>query len=271
LMATVPQVFRFYQRVYQLRRGRLSERNRELFDQSAAVETYRERSGLTPCERYLCEKHIVRGSSVLDVGVGTGRTSTELSARAGDYIGVDYSPAMVETSRERFPELRFEVMNAADLSAFGDGSFEAVVFSYNGIDYLYPDEKRRSFLNEAYRVLSAGGVLIFSTHNARALLAPSVAARGLARRASDAVRGTARRMALYGLQPAAWRGRGYVVDPRYDGLVVHHATPRLVDAEVSAEGFRVVDMAGADYPAPLRPWVTRWVYYVCRRGAGAVQ
>ena len=56
--------------------------------------------------------------------------------------------------------------DAADLGGFGDGTFDVVVFSYNGIDYLHPVEKRVRCLSEVARVLGRDGVLLLSTHNA---------------------------------------------------------------------------------------------------------
>ena len=270
-MASIAQVVHFYRRAYQLRRGRLEERNLELWDQPTAVQSYRARTGLTDCERYLCEKYIAPGASVLDIGVGAGRTTSEVSALAESYVGIDYSPAMVQAGRDRFPELRFEVMDAADMSTFPDGAFDVLFFSYNGIDYLYPEAKRLAFLAEARRVLSDRGFLIFSTHNARAVVYPGDGKGGRLASMIDVAKGTLRRFALYLPQKAVWRGHGYVLDPRYGGLVVHQATPRRVAVETRSAGFEPVETVAGDHPKALRTWVTRWIYYVCRRSDGVAE
>ena len=74
---------------------------------------------------------------------------------------------MVEQSRKRHPGVEFRVCDVRDLSQFGDGSFEFVFFSFNGIDYIGPDD-RIGALCEIYRVLSNGGAFAFSSHNRNA-------------------------------------------------------------------------------------------------------
>ncbi|MEK1903447.1 MAG: class I SAM-dependent methyltransferase [Rhizobium sp.] len=105
-----------------------------------------------------------KGGSVLDIGVGGGRTAALLASEADNYVGIDYTPEMVTLARSNHPGLRFENMDARDLSAFANGSFDLVVFSYNGIDSVDADG-RRSVLREVLRVLKAGGTFAFSTFN----------------------------------------------------------------------------------------------------------
>ena len=41
------------------------------------------------------------GSSVLEIGIGTGKLLAELAGRGEKVIGVDHSPAMLEEARRR--------------------------------------------------------------------------------------------------------------------------------------------------------------------------
>ena len=108
---------------------------------------------LTLCERLLFRTYIKPGMAVLDLGVGGGRTTSYLSRVASRYVGVDYSEAMIRACRRKFPNLNFLLADASDLSAFEDASFDAVVFSYNGLDCVVPDQKRHRCLRECWRVL----------------------------------------------------------------------------------------------------------------------
>lgn len=103
-----------------------------------------------------------KGGRLLDIGVGAGRTAALLAPMVKDYVGIDYTPEMVRLSRLAHPHLRIDQMDARDLSAFEDGSFDAVVFSYNGIDSV-DAEGRLAILSEASRVLAPGGLFVFST------------------------------------------------------------------------------------------------------------
>lgn len=96
---------------------------------------------LTPCEQLLFRTYLEPGMTVLDLGVGGGRTTSYLSRVASRYVGVDYSEAMIQVCKRRFPDLDFVLADASDLSAFADASMDAIVFSFNGLDYVVPDKK----------------------------------------------------------------------------------------------------------------------------------
>ena len=117
----------------------------------------------------LFETYVGEGSVILDLGVGGGRTTPFLSRRASRYVGLDYSSSMVERCRAKFSDLQFRVGDAADLSELPDCQFDAVVFAYNGIDFVLPEASRQSCWKHISRVLKPGGTLIFSSHNARAV------------------------------------------------------------------------------------------------------
>ncbi|MDE1992371.1 MAG: class I SAM-dependent methyltransferase [Rhizobiaceae bacterium] len=139
--------------------------NRQTWRSPLALRDYRRSSGyINEGERVafrMATPQAGRGR-VLDIGVGGGRTAELLRPIATDYLGVDYTPQMVELARKNHPDLRFEHMDARDLSALADGSFDLVVFSYNGIDSV-DAAGRLAIFSEASRVLSPGGAFAFST------------------------------------------------------------------------------------------------------------
>ncbi len=139
--------------------------NRQTWRNPWALRDYRRISGhLNAGERRAFEtglSHMGRGR-VLDIGVGGGRTAGLLRDAAKTYLGIDYTPEMVQLAQQNHPDLRFQLMDARDLSAFDDGSFDLVVFSYNGIDSV-DAAGRRAVMAEVSRVLAAGGSFVFST------------------------------------------------------------------------------------------------------------
>jgi SAM-dependent methyltransferase len=105
--------------------------------------------------------------TVLDLGVGAGRTAWVFSPQAKRYIGIDYASAMIDHCRQRIPEAEhrsFEVGDARDLRGIPDQHFDFVIFSYNGLDYI-DHENRQKALKEIRRVLKPGGWFFFSSHS----------------------------------------------------------------------------------------------------------
>lgn len=109
--------------------------------------------------------HIARGERVLDVGAGTGRLAAyvaEIVGENGCVVAIDPLPLRVEMAKARAAE-EFEarVGRAEDLSAFRDGSFDAV---YLNSVYHWVEDKPRA-LGEIYRVLRPGGRLGVNCHD----------------------------------------------------------------------------------------------------------
>ena len=107
-----------------------------------------------------------RGKRILDIGVGTGRTTPALLEISNDYVGIDAASSMISVCRSKFPTVLFEIRDARDLSAYGDCVFDLVFFSFNGLDTV-DHTGRFEALGEIHRVLTDGGAFVFSTHNLR--------------------------------------------------------------------------------------------------------
>lgn len=246
---------------------------------------------ITPCERLLFDAYIRPGMAVLDAGVGGGRTSEYLARKASRYVGIDYAPAMVEICRRKYPQWEYAVGSVTDLSSFQNGSFDAVVMSYNMLDDVVPDEGRWRCLQECHRVLNGNGLLIFSSHNPRSVLVrPAMQAararasakaeggqgHGMPRRtdwfqrflrslgeASSAAVLSASAMMRYAARPAFWRGEGYMFDAH--ALMTHFWIPAKAVEELSRFNFRLVTVQGDDYPLKSHSLITEWYYYVFRK------
>jgi SAM-dependent methyltransferase len=105
-----------------------------------------------------------RSRPVLDIGIGTGRTTTYLTLLSDDYVGIDYTPAMVESAKARHPGRDLQHGDARDLSAWSDDRFALVMFSFNGLDAVDHDD-RAVALREFARVVAPDGYVVYSTHN----------------------------------------------------------------------------------------------------------
>jgi SAM-dependent methyltransferase len=112
---------------------------------------------------------------MLDLGVGAGRTSHVFSAITRSYLGIDFSPVMVERARSVVPEkagiVEFADADARDLGALGR-TFDVILFSNAGIDTLPPDDRVRVF-EEVRAVLRPNGRFAFSSKSLHALPLPS--------------------------------------------------------------------------------------------------
>jgi len=106
----------------------------------------------------------VRGESILDIGVGGGRTVSPLLELSSDYVGIDYSPEMIAACRTRYPDVRFEHADARRMTIIPDGSVALAVFSCNGISMVGHDD-RLAIMREVHRVLRPRGLFLFTTYN----------------------------------------------------------------------------------------------------------
>jgi SAM-dependent methyltransferase len=140
--------------------------NRALFGHQSVVERYRRVDELQPPEAAIISR-IGREFSdkrILDLGVGGGRTTPYLLDISKNYIGIDFSPAMIAACQARYPTVSFAVGDARDLSRFPVASFDLVMFSQNGIDCI-DHAGRLQALAEIRRILTSDGAFIFSSRN----------------------------------------------------------------------------------------------------------
>lgn len=105
---------------------------------------------------------------MLDLGIGGGRTTEHFAPLVDDYTGIDYSEQMILACQERFANasqvMTLEVGDARNLEPFPSDSFDFVLFSFNGIDYVSHGD-RLKILQEVRRVGKPGSYFFFSSHN----------------------------------------------------------------------------------------------------------
>jgi ubiquinone/menaquinone biosynthesis C-methylase UbiE len=144
----------------------ISEVNRSRWASKRARRAYRDNEGLFPVETAIFEslKSKLGDWRVLDIGVGSGRTTIALAHRFKEYIGVDYSEQMLLRAKERSPSAHLILADARRMPLFADSQFDMAIFSFNGIDYVEHSD-RLMILEEIRRILCPKGVFFFSSHN----------------------------------------------------------------------------------------------------------
>lgn len=141
-------------------------------------QTYNNENVITEYDRFdflfKAENHILielrnylRNASVLDIGIGAGRTTKRLASLSEKYEGIDYSENFVEHCKKKFSSIQNASFNFADarfMPQFSSNSFDFILFSFNGIDCV-DMEGRKLIIGESKRLLKSGGMFCFSFHN----------------------------------------------------------------------------------------------------------
>lgn len=140
--------------------------NWNTYESYDVVEYYARYVTLEPPEQAILNllRNKLPAMSMLDIGVGGGRTTKYFAPLTREYIGVDYAHRMIRVCRRKFPEFKFEVADVRNLSMFEDNYFDFTLFSNNGLDYI-SHEDRIQALKEMRRVTKIGGYVCMSTHN----------------------------------------------------------------------------------------------------------
>jgi SAM-dependent methyltransferase len=141
------------------------ESNQMVFDRDVAVFTD---MSLMPAERAALRRLAPRIAAVemLDIGVGTGRVGWTFAPLVRRYVGVDYSPRMIEAAKARLggePGVELTIGDARDLSPI-EGDFDFIIFSFNGIDAVSPED-RVAVLDQIRAKLRPDGLFQFSAHS----------------------------------------------------------------------------------------------------------
>lgn len=144
----------------------LEQINKSAYSTAEVVDWYRDFDFLLKPEQTILEqvRPKIENKKLLDIGIGSGRTTRPLLEVSRDYTGIDYIADCAKVAQAKFPEARILCCDARDLSQFADGEFDFVLFSFNAIDYM-TDEDRVASLAEIRRVLKSGCFFMFSTHN----------------------------------------------------------------------------------------------------------
>lgn len=284
----------------------LRESSFEYFGRDDVVSEYASFDFILWPERSILEelRPKLAGARMLDIGVGAGRTAIHFAPLVRDYVGIDISPRMIAACRRRFAgtpwNSLFTVSDVRDLREFEPGSFDFVLFSFNGIDTVGDREERLAALREMRRVCRPGAHLCFSSSNLSfALDRSSVLAsvrKFLLPRVDRAVRHP-RQLRRVISSSMRWKrlnpsrralvreGQGMIVEDRYRfefaeefyaspheriRVEKYYIEPRSQVDQLEAEGFQGVRMfapdgnevTGKSGRSLAHCW---WLYYLCTK------
>lgn len=143
------------------------ERVRAAYDLIAPAYAARladELAGL-PFERWLLDRvaGLVGDLPVVEVGCGPGHVTAHLVARGVAAHGLDLSPAMVATARERFGEATYEVGDLRSLMRPTSAAGWGAVLAWYSLIHLAAAELPAA-LEALVRPLAPGGTLVLALH-----------------------------------------------------------------------------------------------------------
>ncbi len=254
--------------------GREIMSNWNVYDSSGVVRFYARLNGLKEPEKRIYEMigPDLKKTRMLDIGVGGGRTTFYFAPQVASYAGIDYSVHMIEACRERFghsSHIAFHVCDARSMDMLEDDSFDFILFSFNGIDYISSEDRMRVF-NEVRRVGVGKALFAFSTHNLqhiRTLYRPRVQynPRNMLKEII--------RIFVIRAQYRTWRdAMKYDCTAINDGLHFFrlksfYIRPGYQVAQLEENGFSDVKVleprTGREISHDLEPWDDEYLYYLC--------
>jgi ubiquinone/menaquinone biosynthesis C-methylase UbiE len=254
--------------------------NEDVYRRAGVALGYARQSDLQPPEETILRLMLpnLPRAKMLDLGVGGGRTTLHFAKWTREYVGADYSESMISECRRRFStypdHISFAVCDARSMEIFASGSFDFILFSFNGIDYVAHAD-RLKILKEIRRVGKPGGWFCFSSHNLNSCAQLFELPRMVSLNPRFAVR-TAKRLVLRFLN---WRVRTATVmrspymvitDASHDRqLRTYYIRPEEQLAQLSEDftDVQVFSLAtGAEVrdQNELRNVEDSWLYYLCR-------
>lgn len=100
-------------------------------------------------------------SPVWDFGCGPGQTTQYLKDLGVEISGLDLSEKILEQARALHPEIHFQKGNILELE-FENDSIAGIVAFYAIVHFT--EEQVRTAFSEIFRVLSLGGIFLFTFH-----------------------------------------------------------------------------------------------------------
>jgi SAM-dependent methyltransferase len=188
------------------------------------------------------------GMDVVELGCGTGYVSAWMARRGARPVGIDNSPAQLETARRLQSEFGLEFplhLGDAERTPFADESFDFAISEYGAAIWCDPYR----WIPEAARILRPGGRLSFLGNSVLLMLATE---------SDDEEAPVSERLQrpLFGMHRFDWN----------DGSVEFHLPHGELIRLLRKSGFDIEDLvevqipegATTSYPYVSPEWARRW-------------
>lgn len=150
----------------------MQENEREFYNRKENIKRYGEaidKVGLWDSEKIIFSKYLNKSAHILDIGCGAGRTTINLFKDGyKNIIGFDIAENLLDYAKSYCQgnnlDIEFRLGDATSLD-YQDNTFDAVIFSYNGMQCIPKKRNRDKVLKEVYRILKRGGIYIFTAHD----------------------------------------------------------------------------------------------------------
>jgi ubiquinone/menaquinone biosynthesis C-methylase UbiE len=148
------------------------EKSLTVYNNIEIVKSYAKELKITAPESTILKlvKDKALKNTMLDIGVGAGRTTRYFAYLFNQYFGIDYSEKMISSCKNTIAghNITFQCADARNLNMFEDHYFDFIFFSFNGIDSVSIQDRTRILL-EIKRLAHKDSIVAFSSHNKYAI------------------------------------------------------------------------------------------------------
>jgi SAM-dependent methyltransferase len=130
------------------------------------IAPYYAREPLFPPEIQIFIKHKSEftDKTVLDIGVGTGRTSKYLAPFCKRYVGIELNKDMLDLFSENLPQIELVQCDMREFYKLNKDKFDFVLGPYSAFDALNHVDRVKMFHN-LHAMMQPNGMFAFATHN----------------------------------------------------------------------------------------------------------